>query len=195
MSRSPVTLRDATAADAPALAGLWEDVLRRADPREQQDDLLRVIGSVHPQDERLVVAEYDGRLAGAVFLRVASVTPLNLEPVVQAVSPHVLPEFRRRGVGRALMEAAATFAEERGIGHVGSGALSVSRDANRFLARLGLGPQAVLRVGPTASLRARLEAQKPGQSRAGGRQIGQVLAIRRSQRKRVGPAAGDGHSG
>lgn len=191
MSRSPLTLRDATPDDAPALAALWGDVIRRAEPAEQVVDMTQVIAQLDPVDQRLLVAEYDGQLAGAVMLRVAPLTPLNLEPIVQVVSPHVLPEFRRRGVGAALMEAAATFAEERGIGHVGSGALSGSRDANRFLARLGLGPQAVLRVGPTAGLRARLEARRPDRSRASGAKIGQVLAVRRTQRKRVASSPGD----
>lgn len=188
MSRSPITLRDATLADVEVLVEVWQDVLRRVERHEQAADLTHVIERVDPALERLLVAEYDGQVAGAVYLRATTATPLNLEPLVQAVSPHVLPAYRRRGVGRALMEAAATFAEERGIGHVGSGALSVSRDANRFLARLGLGPQAVLRAGATATLRSRLEALRPGQGRA--RQISQVLAARRSQRHRdASPAA------
>ncbi len=190
MSRSPVTLRDATVADAAVLVEVWHDVIRRADRPEQEADLVEVIRRVDPALERLVVAEYDGAVAGAVFLRSTTVTPLNLEPLLYAVSPHVLPAYRRRGVGRALMEAAATFAEERGIGHIGAGALSVSRDANRFLARLGLGPQAVLRAGATVTLRSRLDALHPGKSRT--KQISQVLAARRSQRHRDASPVGKG---
>ncbi len=184
MSRTPVTLREAVATDAPVLARLWDDVLRRVEPAEQVADVESVLDAAadHP-DQRVVVAEFDGAVAGAVLLRVAPVTPLNLELIVQAVSPHVFSEFRRHGVGKALMGAAASFAEERQIAHIGCGALSASRDANRFFARLGLGPQAVLRVGPTTTLRARLEEQRPRRSR-GSRQLGQVLAVRRSQRRR-----------
>jgi GNAT superfamily N-acetyltransferase len=192
VSRSPVTLREATLADAPRLVALWADVVRRGEPAEQVSDLERIIGcAASNPDERLVVAEHDGAVAGAVFLRVASATPLNLDPIVQAVSPHVFAEFRRRGIGRALMEAAVSFAEERGIGHVASASLSSSRDANRFMARLGLGPQAVLRAGTTQTLRSRLVAQRPAVARPRGRQIGQVLAARRSQRKRESAAVGD----
>jgi ribosomal protein S18 acetylase RimI-like enzyme len=190
VSRSPVTLRDATISDAPTLVGVWRDALRRAAPADQEADLVRVIEQLDPATQRLVVAVYDGEIAGAVFLRVSTATPLNLEPIVQVVSPHVLPDYRRRGVGRALMEAAATFAEERAIAHVGSGALSASRDANRFLARLGLGPQVMLRVGATATLRGRLDSLGPGQGRA--RQIAQVLAVRRSQRQRDTAPVGEG---
>ena len=61
---------------------------------------------------------------------------------MQAISPHVFPEFRRHGVGRALMEAAVAFAEELGIAHVATAVVAGSRDANRFMARLALGPYA-----------------------------------------------------
>jgi GNAT superfamily N-acetyltransferase len=180
-----VTLRDAETADAVGLRNVWSEVLRRAAAEDQVADLVGIIeATAHDPDARLVVAEYDGALAGAVYLRVSTPTPLNLEPIVMAVSPHVLPEFRRHGVGLCLMEAATAFAEDRGIGHVASAAFSGSRDANRFLSRLGLGPQAVLRAAPTPALRARLEARRPASARPRGRQLAQVLAARRSQRGR-----------
>jgi GNAT superfamily N-acetyltransferase len=185
VTRSSVVLRDAVPADAAGLVSLWEGVLRRGEREDQLQDLTGIIAATATDpDSRLVVAEQDGVMAGAVYLRVATATPINLEPIVQAVSPHVLPEFRRRGVGLALMEAATEFAEERGIGHVASASLSSSRDANRFLARLGLGPQAVLRAAPTATLRSRLVSRRPALARPRGRQLGQVLAARRSQRRR-----------
>ena len=82
------------------------------------------------------------------------------------------------------MESAVSFAEEIGVTHVVSAATSGSRDANRFMARLGLGPQAMYRVAPTASVRARLTAQRPARTTAdGGRQLSRVLAARRSMRR------------
>jgi GNAT superfamily N-acetyltransferase len=183
MSRSPVQLRPATDQDAAQLAQLWSEILRRADAIEQTEDVRRLIKQVDAvPDERLVVAEYDGHLAGAIFLRLATLTPINLEPVVQAVSPHVFPEFRRHGVGRALMDAAVSYAEELGIAHVASGSVSTSRDGNRFLARLGLGPQVILRVAPTCAVRAKLMAQRPS-GRGGSRQLDKVLASRRVLRR------------
>jgi GNAT superfamily N-acetyltransferase len=95
----------------------------------------------------------------------------------------VLPRFQRRGVGSALMEAAVTWAEELGIAHVATAAVSGSRDANRFMARIALGPYAVLRVATTHAVRTRLTAhRRPAQS-SGGRQLTQVLAARRSLRR------------
>ena len=78
----------------------------------------------------------------------------------------MLPRYRRRGVGRALMDAAVSYAEELGVGHVATAAASGSRDANRFMARLALGPRAVLRVASTPMVRAKLTAQRPAVHRA-----------------------------
>jgi GNAT superfamily N-acetyltransferase len=182
-NRSPVQLRSVREDDAPRLAELWCQILRRADPLEQAEDLRRIVKQVLvASDERIVVAEYDGQVAGAIHLRTATLTPLNLEPVVQAVSPTVFPQFRRHGIGRALMEAAVAYAEDLGIAHVASGSISTSRDGNRFLARLGLGPQSIVRVAPTHAVRAKLMAQRPSTIR-GSRQIDRVLAARRVLRR------------
>jgi GNAT superfamily N-acetyltransferase len=174
--------------DAPALAELWSEVMRRADRDEQVADLRAIIARAEPrEDERIVVAEYDGAFAGAVHLRASTLSPLNLEPVVQAISPHVLPDFRRRGVGRALMGAAVAFAEEHGIAHIATAAVSGSRDANRFMARLALGPLAILRLAPTAVVQAKLDAQTPAlgptPNRSGTRRLTHVMAARRSSRR------------
>ncbi len=74
-----------------------------------------------------MIAEYDGEPAGAVLLSVSTLSPLNLEPTVHSIAPCVAAGFRRRGVGHTLMEAAVTYAEELGIGHVLTAAAYSSR--------------------------------------------------------------------
>jgi GNAT superfamily N-acetyltransferase len=118
-----------------------------------------------------------------VHLRAATLSPLNLEPVVQTISPHVFPEYRRHGVGRALMEASVAFAEELGIAHVATAVVAGSRDANRYMARLTLGPYALLRVAPVNTVRARLASRRPALARPAARPLTRVLEARRSQRK------------
>ena len=107
-------------------------------------------------DQRSWWREYDGEFAGAVHLAVTTMSAINLEPVVRTLSPHVLDRFQRRGIGSALMESAVTWAEELGVATSLTAAVSGSRDANRFMARIGLGPYAVLRVASTHAVRARL---------------------------------------
>jgi GNAT superfamily N-acetyltransferase len=191
MIRSLVSLRSALPSDAPVLAELWSDVLRRTDRESQLEDLLTVIETAAESPvERLVVAEYDGEVAGAVHLRSTTMSPINLEPLVQAISPHVLPRFRRRGVGRALMDAAVSYAEEIGVPHVATAASAGSRDANRFMARLAFGPQAVLRVAATHVVRGKLNAQRPVPNGSRGHHLTQVLAARRSMRRSQTPSVG-----
>jgi GNAT superfamily N-acetyltransferase len=177
MSRSLVTLRDATLSDVPHLAELWQPFLRRSSD-EHLHDLATAIEQLGDRPgERLVVADFDGEFAGAVYLRAATYSPVNPEPVLQAHNAMVVAAHRHRGVGKALMECAVTWAEELGIGHVGTATSSGSREANRFMARLALGPQAVLRMAPTPAVRAKLAARYPA-----ARQVTQVLAVRRSLR-------------
>ena len=115
MSRQPVSMRQATIGDVPFLVELWSGMLRRADRQEQVHDLeLIVKEAAESPEQRLLVAEYDGQPAGAVLLRVTPMTPLNLEPTVQALAAHVTLSFRGKGIGSALMEAAVLWAEDLG---------------------------------------------------------------------------------
>jgi len=189
MSRTAVSLREARIDDAPFLAGLWSDTLRRADRQEHVADLEIIIkNAAESSEQRVVVAEYDGEPAGAVLLRVDTLGPLDLEPCVQAVAPHVLAGARRKGIGRMLMDAAVTWAEDLGIGSVATAAPANSRHGNRFMARLSLGPLAVVRVSSTHAVRAKLTAQTPRKRTNGGRPVRQVLAARRSLRHTQPPA-------
>ena len=183
MSRSAVGLREAVPDDLDFLSTLWADSLRRVGPEEQQADvraLLRRAGGA--AEERVVVALLGGERVGAVVLRLAPMSPVNPEPVVQVLMAEVVAGCRRRGAGQALVEAAVAFAEERGVAQVAAAAVAGSREANRFMARLGFGPWASYRVAPTSRVRSRITAQQP--VRAGGaRPVGRVLAVRRSMRR------------
>jgi GNAT superfamily N-acetyltransferase len=184
MSRTPVNVRAAEVADASVLRELWNEILRRGTPDEQVADLRRVIADCEGREDRYIaVAEFDGEVAGAVLLEATTLSPLNLEPMVMAVSPHVLPAFRRRGVGTALIDAAARFAESQGVGTVATAAMANSRDANRFMARLALTPQATLRAATTSAVRAKLSARRSATRQRGSRQIDKVLAARRMGRE------------
>ena len=192
MSKVPVTMREARADDALFLLGIWQDALRMADTQTQLGDLETIIRDADASpDQRLLVAECGSEPVGAVFVRATTFGPLNLEPTVQIFAPHVVPSFRRRGVGRMLMDSAVAFAEERGVRTVAAAGSSGGRDGNRFLARLGLGAQAVMRVAPTAVVRSRLNVlgrALPHHTRLQRGQMqsstgSELRAARRSQRR------------
>lgn len=181
MSRSGVAPRIARLEDAPVLAELWSDVLRRVDRAEQVGDLELVIkAAADSPEQRLVVVERDGEVAGAVFLRLSTISPINLEPCVQSVQPRVSDQHNRDDVRNALMEAAVAFAEENGVLHVTTAVPATARDANRFMARLALAPVATFRVAPTSAVRSRLS---PPSAPGSGRTAPRVLVARRNQRR------------
>lgn len=186
MSRTQVVLRSATDHDVHFLADLWASSFRPAAPELRLGDLTSIIDQASSTSrQRLVIAEYDAQPAGAVLLQIGTVSALNLEPAVQVISPTVLPSVRRHGVGRALMEAALSFAEERGVATIATAVGTGARDSNRFMARLALSSLATYRVAPTSAVRARLRGQRPAAVTIGsnGRQITRVVAARRSMRR------------
>lgn len=184
MSRMQVELREAQLDDALFLVELWSDSLRRADTQEQVADLETIIkGAAESPERALLIAEYDGQPAGAVYLRVTTQSPLNLEPTLQMFSLTVSPAYRRKGVGHGLLDGAVSFAERAGVPFVATAAASASRDGNRFLARLGFGPQAVWRVASVHALRAKVTPQLPVSARRPANRTSLVLAARRSMRR------------
>ena len=186
MARATISARDASDSDAPALRLLWREQLRPGTPESQLDDVRAVVAAaaVDPR-ERLVVVECDGRFAGAALLQASTTSPINLDPAVRLVSPQVLEEFRRHGVGTALVEAAVLFAEQLGIQKVSVAAAAGSRDAHRFLARLALTPQATVRIAETSGVRARLAALRHdgGRGSTSASRVEMVLAARRLRRR------------
>lgn len=181
--RSAVVLRDATHDDLPFLVELWRDSLRGGGDAERRRNVEVVLDRVQSAaEERMLVAEHAGEPAGAVLLRLTTVSPLDLDPVVLALVPTVLPRLRRHGVGRALMEAAVAFAEEQDAAHVATAAGAGSREANRFMARLGLSQRATYRTAATALVRSRVDGPRTDPA-TGARPISSVLAARRSLRR------------
>lgn len=188
--RNPVQVRDAGPADAAALVAIWADFSNRitgepeiAPEAETATALARIAAE---PDERLLVGMVEDRVVGAMHLRRAAVSPIHTETAVHTSHLHVLDRWRRRGVGRALLEAAVSWAEEKDTGHILAASAVSSRDANRFMARLGLGQIAVIRGSTVASLRAKLPVEPPAAARVGRhsqRNVGQVLAHRRSLRR------------
>ena len=186
MYRSAVLVRDADPDDLDALRVVFGGTAGPALDGNPGEGECAIASMAADPDQRLVVAVLDGRVVGAVQLLRAPLSPLVSESAVHVAHLHVLPELRRHGVGTALMEAAVTWAEDKGADHVLAAASVSSRDANRFMARLGLSQLAVVRAASVSSLRAKLPVAPPPVCKADNRHtrtVGQVLAQRRSLRR------------
>lgn len=190
MSRNPVQVRDAGTEDVPVLLELWSGILARTAERttgasaaEARAGVARIAAD---PDQRLLVAVLEGRVVGAVHLIRAPLSPIHGEMGVYLTHMQILEGSRRHGAGRALVEAAVAWAEEKDTVHVLSAASVGSRDSNRFMARLGFGQIAVIRGATVASLRTKMPVEPPAAARVGSRSprsVGHVLAQRRLQRR------------
>ena len=187
MVRGPVQVRQATPEDVADLVEVWGSGRLgydgAADPHEAAASLARVCAD---PDQQVLVAYVEGHVAGAVHLSRAPVGPLHSDAAVFVGHLQVLERWRRHGVGRAFVEVAVSWAEEKGTDHVITAATPSSRDANRFLARLGFAQLVMLRAATVSTLRARLPVETPAAARLGARShrsVGQVLVQRRSMRR------------
>ncbi len=194
MSRVPVLVRDAVESDASRICALWAGPFHRPEvdegtsrETEAADGIART--TAEPL-ARILVAEVDDALLGCAHLRIAFVSPIRSERVLLVNHLQVAKLAERLGVGRALLEAAVSWAEHVGVASLIAPAAANDREANRFLARLGLAQLAVLRGTKVAALRARLPGDPSAAVRGAGRtsrSVGQVVALRRSQRRSRGP--------
>ena len=185
MSRQAVPIRDAGPEDAAELLALWAATARSGENSlRAQEDAARALANIAANpDERLLVAESDGRIVAAMKLSRGPISPLVLESVVHTSFLLVLPEFRRHGYGHALMDAALSWAEEKDINEV-TAITDGNRDTNRFFARLGLSTLGTIRHSSVAGLRKKLAVERGRGVAGGNRHLVEVLAHRRSMRRR-----------
>jgi GNAT superfamily N-acetyltransferase len=92
-------------------------------------------------------------IVGLLVAKPDEVGAIEVTPVLHVTHLLVCPKHRRRGVGRALLAGAVHLADEMGVDRVLGTASSGSREANRYLARLGFAPLVVHRIASTAALR------------------------------------------
>lgn len=190
MSRYPVQVRDAVPDDAAALIDIWGEFRRtgseRNSPSAEVEAATALARIAADPDERLLVAVVDDKVVGAAHLLRAGISPIHTETAIHVTHLHVLGGYRRHGIGKALMAAAVTWAEEKDTAHLIAAASVSSRDANRFMARLGLSPLATVRGASVPALRAKLPVEPPAGAMVSSRNhrsVGQVIAQRRLQRR------------
>lgn len=156
MSRSHVRVRPAEPHDLGAMTGLMASDPPAAPLGARQclehSDLADAIAA-HDQTVLAAVDHLTGDVVGLAVVMDDEVGAVSRSPALHVSHLVVAKKQRRRGVGRALLAATVHLAEQRGIDHILASAVTTSRDANRYLARLGFAPYVVRRVAPTAVLR------------------------------------------
>jgi GNAT superfamily N-acetyltransferase len=196
VSRPVVTTRLASVDDLDTLQALWDELrllggraeraMNPSTPVDVRGPLERVLGDPLC---RVVLACIDDLQVGMAVMKVAQPDPLSEATVVNVVHLVVSRTSRHRGIGHALLAAAADFAAEQHIDHIAVSVYPSLRDASRFYARLGFAPVAVRRIASVAGLRRQLgrEAALPGAGELARRRSRLIRPIP-PQRARRNPA-------
>jgi GNAT superfamily N-acetyltransferase len=163
VTRSHIAVRAADESDLADLVMLWAELKRcgalssrlaaLTDDRRIETRVRRLLNR---PGGRILLASVGGVPVGMAMLTVVPLGALNETPCVQVEYTVVAEQFRRRGIGRALMGAAASYTEEIGAEQITVSVSPMSREANRFYAQLGLTPLSVRRVAPASALRRRI---------------------------------------
>ncbi|MFD0785343.1 GNAT family N-acetyltransferase [Micromonospora azadirachtae] len=137
-----VTVRAATAADAPALGGLrWRRLTEeRGYTGTDRDAFLQLFSTWvadHLSSHLPFLAEVDGAVAGMAWLMVADRVPTPADRArrsgdVQSV--YVVPQLRDSGIGAELLEAVLAEARKLDLEHV---TVHSTERAVRFYQRVG----------------------------------------------------------
>ncbi|HEU4947948.1 MAG TPA: GNAT family N-acetyltransferase [Kribbella sp.] len=161
-----IQVRDAHPDDAETLVALWREMAlgaghqaRLLSPPTPASARASVTRQLADPGCRLIVGEIDGVAGGMAYLRKAPISPLHHEVTVTVEYLHVSDSARRHGLGKALIAEAAAWAEYENSAHLAVLAPATAREANRFLARLGLGQAGVVRFASTHTVRRRLAAE------------------------------------
>jgi len=157
VSRPNVRVRPAERADIAALVSLITSVDTRSgvfsgrgilDPDvvhlgERLDEILAERARI------LLIAtdDHSGTAVGLLVAKMDEIGAIDLTPALHVTHLLVAPSHRRRGIGRTLLAATVHLADERGVDRILATAASGSREANRYLARLGFAPLVVHQLG------------------------------------------------
>ena len=146
---TPNPVRSAQRADLPAVAALWLALieshaaldpvfaLRSGAPAALEAELRRAFGDA---DTALFVADADGRVAGFCAAHVERSPALARESCRAEITELVVePAARRRGIGRALVDAALAWSRSRGVVRVEVRVAARNEAGQVFWRRLGFG--------------------------------------------------------
>ncbi|MGA2622850.1 MAG: GNAT family N-acetyltransferase [Bacteroidota bacterium] len=127
-----LVIRPATPGDAGRVAVLSTQLGYPASETEMER---RIHRTLQGRDQELFVAEADGVVVGwvQVFIRV----PLMQDSEVEVGGLVIDENYRRRGVGRLLMQRAEQWAHEKGCRTVYLRSNVIRKDAHLFYEKLG----------------------------------------------------------
>ena len=103
--------------------------------------VLQRLSNLDSAREVVFVAELDGQVAGYVHAEVYSL--LYFEPMANILGLAVSSAFRRKGVGKALMQRAEDWARERGMKEIRLNSGGTRKEAHEFYRAIGFDDEKV----------------------------------------------------
>jgi ribosomal protein S18 acetylase RimI-like enzyme len=146
-----IEIRPAVPDDLQAVAVLHDRLSEEQEPWRvfppragiRREFLDRLEASLADPSELLLVAEVDKEVVGIAFAHETTPSSFSDERAVELSAVVVKDEHREQGVGRALTEAAARFARDRGIPRLVLKVFAQNRQALAFWEAVGFGPRMV----------------------------------------------------
>jgi GNAT superfamily N-acetyltransferase len=139
---SAITLRTACAQDVPAILDFIRALAQyehlEAEVVATEESLRRTLFGTHPYAEVVLACEDEKPLAFALFFH--NYSTFRGAPGLYLEDLFVLPEARRRGIGRLLLTWLARTAVERGCARLEWAVLDWNEPAIRFYRSLGAIP-------------------------------------------------------
>ena len=155
----PISVREVAMDDLVALMPIWDEIVAETTTLAVSDLIARIELSLSDIGFKLYTA-WDGTAAvGVACVALTDVGTWTETPGVQVSGLHVLGRFRQRGVARLLMNAALACADSWGCTSIVASVPSASRDANRFLVKLGFVQASTNRIVDVATLRRRVSVE------------------------------------
>ncbi|MCA0920062.1 GNAT family N-acetyltransferase [Pseudooceanicola nanhaiensis] len=145
MTTPPVTFREATAADVPAIVALLaEDLLGAQRENAEPEVYARAFEAILAQPgNRVYVGESGGEIVACYQLTIISNLSLMASDRAQLEAVRVASKMRGQKVGQALMEDVDRRARAAGAALVQFTSNNARKDAHRFYERLGYAPSHV----------------------------------------------------
>ena len=185
MGRSPVTVQRVDVGLQTPFIELWTAHRVEAGTTPEAACRLAADGTLRKalarKDVTAYIAFVDGRPAGYVVIADTTRSLLVAAPSVSIDMLYVHADFRRQGVGKALLAAASRYADRNGCDHLVSAVPAQDRELNRFFARLGFAPETVRRVTSSAVLQRKLAGERRRQRYS----LDKVLQRRRDAQART----------
>ena len=150
-------VRQASPEDVPELISLFEELERMQrdwrvfTPRPGfYDEVARRFRAALDADDQVVlVAEDDGEVVGMAYAEVHVPSRFSDERALELSGVVVRSGYRGQGVGRALVEEAARFAQERQVGWIELKSFWPNKTSMEFWGALGFTPRVVQLVAST----------------------------------------------